>query len=83
MGLRDDWCRRAGISTGDRVELVLELALTELPDEIVKALSESAAARECWDQMSASQKRIVREDVLAAKRSETRERRARKALVAG
>lgn len=34
--LRKDWCRKAGIATGDRVELVLEVALTEPP------------ARACW-----------------------------------
>ena len=81
--LRQDWCREAGISTGDRVELVLEIASTELPDELVKVLSESGAARSCWERMTGSQRRIVREDVLAAKRSDTRERRARKALVTG
>ncbi len=81
--LRNDWCRKAGISTGDRVALALALASTELPDELERVLSESAAARECWDRMTAGQRRIVREDVLAAKRPETRERRARKALVRG
>jgi hypothetical protein len=81
--LRADWCRRTGISTGDRAELVLEVASTELPDELVKVLSESEAGRYCWNRMTASQRRTVREDVLAAKRSETRERRARRALVTG
>lgn len=81
--LRSDWCRHAGIATGDRVDLVLELASSELPDEIVKVLSESAAARRCWEAMTASQRRILRENVLAAKRPETRERRARKALTTG
>lgn len=81
--LRRDWCRKAGISTGDRTELVLALASTELPDELVRVISESAAAWSCWERMTESQRRVVREDVLAAKRSETRERRARKALVAG
>ncbi len=81
--LRADWCRRAGISTGDRAELVLEVASTELPDELVKVLSESEVARNCWNGMTGSQRRTVREDVLAAKRSETRERRARRALVTG
>lgn len=83
LELRDDWCRKAGIATGDRVKLVLAVASTELPHELARLLSESAAARECWDRMTASQRRVVREHVLAAKRSETRERRARKALVRG
>ncbi len=81
--LRADWCRRTGISTGDRAHLVLEVASTELPDELVKVLSESEAARNCWNRMTANQRRTVLEDVLAAKRSETRTRRARRALRTG
>jgi hypothetical protein len=75
VDLRDDWCRGARITAGDRADLVLEIAPAQQPQELVKVLSESATARKCWDGMTASQRRIVREDVLAAKRPETRERR--------
>lgn len=83
VDLPERWCRRAGILTGDQSELVLKLASTELPKELAKLLAQSAEAKSCWDRLTASQQRMVCEDVLAAKRPETRARRARKALASG
>ena len=76
------WCRQAGIATGDRVVLTLVIASTELPGELEEVLSESTRAKAAWERMSSSQKRMLREHILAAKRPETRTRRARGALEA-
>lgn len=80
LDLPERWCRQAGIATGDRVKLALRVASTSLPEELEKVLSESPKARAAWKQMTASQKRMLREHVLAAKRPATRVRRARRYL---
>ena len=80
VDLPGKWCRDAGISTGDAVELTLRTASSELPQELARLIANSSAAEKAWDRLTASQQRILREHVLAAKRPETRERRARRAL---
>lgn len=80
LDLPERLCRRAGVDTGDEVELVIRRASTELPAELESLLAGSLRARERWRELSASRRRMVREHVLAAKRPETRQRRARKAL---
>lgn len=74
------WCLDAGVSTGDEVELTLRVASSDLPEELARLIEGSAAATAAWKRLSASQQRMLREHVLAAKRSETRERRARRGL---
>lgn len=80
LDLPERWCRQAGIATGDRVKLTLRVASTSLPAELETTLSESSRARAAWQQMTANQRRMVREQVLAAKRPATRVRRARRYL---
>ncbi|MFG0319534.1 MAG: YdeI/OmpD-associated family protein [Planctomycetota bacterium JB042] len=73
-------CARAGVDVGDRVALVLRRASEVPPAELEHVLASSRVARERWDRMTASRQRLLREHVAAAKRPETRERRARKGL---
>lgn len=73
--------RVAGFDTGDRVRLTLRVASEELPKELDELLEEEPRARECWERLTASRRRLVREHVLSAKRSSTRTRRARRALL--
>ncbi len=80
MDLPERLCQTVGIETGDQVEVVIQVAPTELPAELEETLAESSDARSCWEAMSASQQRMVREHVMAGKRPETRLRRARRAV---
>jgi len=80
LDLPERWCRQAGITTGDRVTLELSVASKALPLELERILSESPLAKAMWDRMTLSQKRVLREHVMAAKRPATRTRRARRHL---
>jgi hypothetical protein len=80
LDLPDSLCRKAGVDTGDTVTLELRPAPTDLPEELTGLLTSSAEARQRWERMTPSRRRMLREHVLAAKRPETRRRRAHKAL---
>lgn len=80
LDLPERLCRRAGVETGDEVDLEIRRASTELPPELAELLGSSSRARETWRELSASRQRVICEHVLAAKRPETRRRRARSAL---
>lgn len=81
MNLPQDLCRRAGVDTGKSAEFVLEVMEDVLPDELARTLARAPlAVRERWEQLSASQKRQLANDVASAKRAETRVRRARRVL---
>lgn len=72
---------RAGFETGDRVRLELRVASVGLPRELEELLQAEPQARERWDRLSESRRRMLREHVFSAKGSETKIRRARKALL--
>lgn len=74
-------CRRLSIETGNTIELTISLAATDLPSELTALLQTSERARACWESLTLRQQRMLREDILTAKQSATRERRARKALL--
>jgi hypothetical protein len=80
MDLSNETCGNAKVETGDRVSLSLRIASEELPDELDQLLKNNAAARERWEQLTPAQKRMLREEVLAAKQSATRSRRAARGL---
>lgn len=69
-----------GKSTDERATLVIRKASDELPAELSALLAEDAPARARWEARSDAQRRMLREDVLAAKTPAARERRARRAL---
>jgi uncharacterized protein YdeI (YjbR/CyaY-like superfamily) len=78
--LSNEVCTKTGIDTGDQVQLSLKIASPKLPEELADLIRKSAAARARWDQLTLGQKRMLREEVLAAKLSSTRARRAARGL---
>lgn len=80
LDLTQRQCERAGVDTGDAIELVLRRADDGIPEELVAVIEASAAARRSWDMLSAGRRRQISEHVRAAKHAETRRRRARRAF---
>ena len=81
MEFRGDLLRSLGKSAGDRATLVVTLASTQLPSELQTLIDTHPAARLCWEARTVAQRRMLREEILSAKSSATRERRARRALL--
>ncbi|MCG8467268.1 MAG: YdeI/OmpD-associated family protein [Gemmatimonadetes bacterium] len=81
IDLTDAQCRAARVETGDRVSLGLRPAPTRVPDALDRLLRTNRSARRRWDALSPARRRQVAEHVRAGKRSETRVRRARQALL--
>lgn len=73
-------CKRAGVDTGDRVELRIRIASEELPAELNELITNNAHAKKAWQSLSAGSQRMLREEILALKQPATRMRRARRAL---
>ena len=76
-------CARAGVDTGARVRLRLWRAPNRPPDELEELIAGDEAARRTWSAMTPSQQRRLGEHVRAAKRPQTRRRRASVALLPG
>lgn len=66
---------------GSAARLTISLASTVLPDELQHLIDTVPAASARWKTRTNAQKRMLREHVLEAKKSETRARRARRALL--
>lgn len=71
---------KANVGTGDRVKLILKIASEELPEELAALIKKNSQARAGWEQLRPAQKRMLREEILAAKQPATRVRRAARAL---
>jgi hypothetical protein len=80
VDLSETACRQAEIGTGDRVNLILTIASEELPTELSELIETNREAFVRWERLTPGQQRTLREEVLAAKQSNTRERRAKRAL---
>jgi len=80
MDLADAVCHKVNVETGDRVKLILKMASEELPAELTQLIEKNSQARARWEQLTPGQKRMLREELLAAKQPTTRERRAARAL---
>lgn len=78
--LTQPMCLGAGVDTGDRVTLSLRLATDDLPQELAALLARSRRAEAIWLKLTPTQQRLLREDVLAAKSTETRQRRVERAF---
>ncbi len=78
--LPDTVCKKARVDTGHSVTLVMWLALNEMPAELTKLIADDPQAKSNWEKMTASQQRMLKEQVAAAIQPATRERRARLAL---
>ncbi len=79
--LRRDLLDAVGKSPGDRATLVITRASATLPAELQGLIDADPAARRCWECRTEAQKRMLREEVLAAKSPVARERRVRRALL--
>ena len=80
IDLPDPLCKKVKIDVGDKVELNLTLASEELPEELKTLLSKNQGAKARWEKLTSAQQRMLREEIFAAKSSETRKRRAEKVL---
>ncbi len=80
MDLSNEVCRKAGIDTGDVVRLDLTMASDELPEELAALIETNADARKRWEKLTPGQQRMLRENILSAKHSATRARRAAREL---
>jgi hypothetical protein len=69
----------AGKAHGARATLTLRVASAELPAELAALLRAAPEARGRWEALSLSRQRMAREEVLAAKASAARPRRASEA----
>lgn len=76
MDLANGACRKANVATGDRVRLSLKIASENLPVELVRLIKTDQGARARWERLTLGQRRMLREEILAAKRPATRERGA-------
>ena len=81
IDLPEPLCKKASLETGAAVELVIQRASEELPAELRNVLKENAAATRKWDKLTKAQQRMLREDLLSAKTSATRVKRAEKWLL--
>lgn len=80
MDLADTVCRKANVDTGDCVKLSLAIASAELPAELAQLILKNLQARARWERLTPGQKRMLREEILAAKQPATRARHAGSAL---
>lgn len=78
--LRRGFLDTLGAAVGETLALAIHLASPELPAELTALLATDPAAAARWASFTAARQRAVREEVLAAKSSDARSRRARKAL---
>jgi len=70
-----------GVEAGGRARLVINVASVELPAELQALIESVPEAMTRWEARTAAQKRMLREEVLAARTPATRERRARLGLL--
>jgi hypothetical protein len=84
LGLTNAFRAQAQISAGDDVEVVIDRdeapRKVDVPDELRSALDGDATARVAFDALAFTHRREYAEWIGAAKRAETRLRRAAKAL---
>jgi hypothetical protein len=81
---RDGWfigitgvaCRKAGVDTGDVCEFILTLVEDFVPLELAAVLKQDKFAANVWNRLSPGAQRMHAMQVQAAKRPETRAKRA-------
>jgi bifunctional DNA-binding transcriptional regulator/antitoxin component of YhaV-PrlF toxin-antitoxin module len=84
LGLSTANRKAAGVSTGDEVEVEVELdaepRVVVEPEDFARALDADPAARAAYDRLAYSHRREHVRAIESAKKAETRERRIEKAL---
>ena len=81
LEFRRDLLKAVCKSAGDRATLVITIASVQLPPELQTLIETNPTARSCWEARTNAQRRMLREEILSAKSSLTRARRARRALL--
>lgn len=81
IDLPEQFCKKARLETGDEVTLTIRLASEDLPEELQDLLRTSRVAKANWEKLTQPQQRMLREDIIAARTSATRRRRAEKFLI--
>lgn len=76
IGITDVACRKAGVDTGDVCEFVLALVEDFIPLELAVLLKQDKFAANVWNRLSPGAQRTHAMQVQAAKRPETRAKRA-------
>jgi hypothetical protein len=86
LGVSNEVRSHAGVEAGEVVEVTLELdtAVREVsvPAELARELARDSAAKQAFDALSYSRKRLLVDPVANAKTSETRGRNVAKAMAA-
>jgi bifunctional DNA-binding transcriptional regulator/antitoxin component of YhaV-PrlF toxin-antitoxin module len=84
LGFNKELRQRAGIAIGDKVEVSLELddeeRTVEVPAALASALSANPPAKAAFEELSYTHRREYANWIAEARREETRERRAKKAV---
>lgn len=80
IDLPEQLCKKLKIDVGSKIDLKLHRASEELPRELTDLLATNSTAKARWDQLTSAQKRMLREEIFAAKSTDTRTRRAAKML---
>jgi hypothetical protein len=81
IDLPEPLCKKAKLEIGDQVQLVIHLASDKLPEELAALLKTNPQAKRRWEKLTQAQQRMLREEIFAAKTSQTRLRRAEKVLL--
>lgn len=81
LELRNEHLAEVAKPIGTRLTLVIAPASEDLPEEMQRLFELEPDSRTRWDALTKAQRRGLREEVLAAKSSAARERRARRALL--
>jgi len=81
IDLPEPLCKKAKLEIGDQVHLVIHLASDKLPEELAALLKTNPQAKRRWEKLTQAQQRMLREEIFAAKTSQTRLRRAEKVLL--
>lgn len=76
IGITDAACRKAGVDTGDICEFVLTLVEDFVPAELAVLLKRDQFAANVWNRLSPGGQRMHAMQIQAAKRPETRAKRA-------
>ena len=86
VGVSNDVRANAGVAAGDEVDVEMELDTAPrevtVPPELAKELAGDGAARQAFESLSYSKKRLLVDPVANAKTAETRDRNVAKALAA-
>ena len=84
VGVSNDVRASAGVAAGDQVDIEMELDTAPrevaVPAELARELASDPAARQAFDALSYSKKRVLVDPVANAKTAETRDRNIANAL---